>query len=160
MTALVVAVGHRDRGDDAVGHHVIARLELDPPPDCVALHLSTPLQLLDVWDRHDVVVVVDAVRGTADPSDPAERVSVVEGTTLGFANARQPASGSHDIGLGQTIDLAKALGRLPARLVIVGIRGDAFGVVTQMTPAVAAAVPAAERAVRDVLATPAIRRGR
>jgi hydrogenase maturation protease len=155
MSDLVVALGHPDRGDDAVAHHVVARLSDDPPSECVLTGVPTSLELLDLWNGHDLVVVVDAVVGEphlGNLGTGSDRVTVLEPTTTALGR-RRAVGGSHDVGLQQTIDLARVLGRLPQRLVVVGVRGDDFRVGAPLSPEVAAAVPAAVNAVRYVLAS-------
>ena len=53
---------------------------------------------------------------------------------------------THAFTVAQAIELARSLGRLPARLVVVGIEGRSFEAGAALGPAVAAAIePAAER---------------
>ena len=55
------------------------------------------------------------------------------------ARLPRPAS-THLIGLADALELARALGRLPPRVVVYGIEGHRFGVGDPVSPAVAAAV--------------------
>jgi hypothetical protein len=50
---------------------------------------------------------------------------------------------SHGLGVGQAVELARALDRLPRKLVVVGVEGADFGQGTDLTGAVAAIEPAA-----------------
>jgi hydrogenase maturation protease len=49
---------------------------------------------------------------------------------------------THHFSLGDTIELARALGRLPAKALFFGIEGESFSPGEPLSPAVAAAVPA------------------
>lgn len=49
----------------------------------------------------------------------------------------------HSLGIAAAITLGRALGRLPARLVVVAVEGRSFGVGIPMSPEVRAAVPGA-----------------
>jgi hydrogenase maturation protease len=49
-------------------------------------------------------------------------------------------SSTHAIGIADTIELARALGRLPSRVLVYGVEGADFGTGHGLTPAVEAAV--------------------
>jgi hydrogenase maturation protease len=147
MTALVVALGHPDRGDDAVAGLVAAHLRSDPPPGCEIRSVINPVDLLDAWAGFDPVVVVDAVDAGTQPGS----VSILREEAL--ASIRS-ASGTHDLGLADVVAMAGSLDRRPPRLAVVGIQAEQFEVGTPVSPAVAEAVPAAVAAVRDLLGRP------
>jgi hydrogenase maturation protease len=147
MTALVVALGHPDRGDDAIGGLVAEHLRADPPPDCTIAVVGNPLDLLDVWGAADPVVVVDAVTGADEPGS----ICVLEGAAL---TSVRTASGSHDLGLGDVVAMAEALRRRPARLTVVGIQGARFDIGAPVSPGVLDAVPQAAAIVRSLLGPP------
>jgi hydrogenase maturation protease len=141
--AAVVGIGTGDRGDDGVGVLVADRVrELDPAGVAVVA-VATPLDLLDVFDRYDSVVVVDAVRSAADAG--AVTVRVVHEAPL---PARPPAAGTHGLGVPEAVELARALDRLPARLVLVGVELADVTAGAGLTEAVARAV---DRAAAEVL---------
>ena len=91
-------------------------------------------------------MVVDAVQ--ADPAVPGRLHRIV----IDLADEPQvhPVS-SHGLGLGEAIGLARALGRMPGRLVIHAVEAADFGQGVGLTPAVAAAADALTSAVlRDL----------
>lgn len=147
---LVVALGDPCRADDGVGPVVardVAALRL---PGVTVVEHREPADLLDLWADREPVVVVDAVRSGAPPGT----VHAVDVTADGgvLPTGRRPsAAGTHGVGLAEVVALARALGRLPGRLVVVGVEGVSSARGGPLTPAVAAAVPEAVRAVRDVL---------
>lgn len=122
MTTLVVAVGNPDRGDDAAGWLVADLLD---GRDVVTVRRvrGDLVALLDdpAWAQAEHVVVVDATcsgrpvgtitRWTAD--------EVLDG-------AAGIGAGAHDLGLATMLGLARALARLPASLVVVGVEGADF----------------------------------
>ena len=65
MTSAAACLGHPDRGDDAVGPLVAARLRAAGARllDCN----EEPTRLIDAWDGLDLVVIVDAVNSGAEP---------------------------------------------------------------------------------------------
>jgi hydrogenase maturation protease len=140
---LVVGVGHPDRGDDAAGWLVAERLRdrLGDDAETEIAQLSADpagLLTLPAWDAAAHVVLVDAVVTGAPPGS----VEVL-GPDQPLPSPR--ASGTHDLDLVATLELARALGRLPRDLTIVGIEGVRFGVGDLPSPAV---VAAAERVAR------------
>lgn len=139
----VVGVGTRDRGDDAIGVLVADRVRAHGPAGVTVVPVATPLELLDVFDRYDSVVVVDAVRSGAEAG--VVTVRVVDDTPL---PARAPAAGTHGVGVAETVELARALDRLPARLVVVGVEVADVTTGAGLTEAVVRAV---DRAAWEVL---------
>jgi hydrogenase maturation protease len=155
MTALVVGLGNRDRGDDAVGPLVAGRvaeqLDGDLPAVKVVEH-EDPTGLLDIWADADLAVVVDALRTGEEPGTVVVLEAGAEAEPLPAAPWAGPSrGGTHALGLAASVGLARALGRLPRRLVVVGISAEDFANGTTPSPAVAAAVPRAVDAVLDVL---------
>ncbi len=134
---LVVGVGHPDRGDDAAGWLVAERLreQLGDHDEVEIVRLSADpagLLTLPAWDAAAHVVLVDAIVTGAPPGS----VEVL-GADRPLPSPR--ASGTHDLDLVATLQLARALGRLPRDLTIVGIEGARFGVGDLPSPAVVAA---------------------
>jgi hydrogenase maturation protease len=141
----IVCVGNRWRGDDAVGLEVARRLEGTLPAGVeLQEREGEPTALIDAWDGAQALWLVDAVSsgvaaGTIHRLDASER--------------ELPAdvfrTSSHHVGLAETVELARALRRLPPRTVVYGIEGGSFEVGDQLTPAVASAVESAAKAVRE-----------
>jgi hydrogenase maturation protease len=59
---------------------------------------------------------------------------------------------THHVGLAEAVELARALGRLPARTIVYGIEGKSFQVGEELAPEVAAAVEPVAKAVRKEVA--------
>ncbi len=147
---LVVGLGSVDRGDDAVGPAVARAVGALGIVGVRVVEHEDPTSLLDLWAGHDVVVVVDAVRsgrpvGTVRHLETGERRPAMPES----AWAGTGWGGTHDFGVGRMVELARALRRLPARLVIVGIEASSFDHGVPLSPAVAEAV---DRAVSEVVA--------
>lgn len=143
---LVLCVGDPFRGDDGVGRAVAAALRVAAPDVRVVEVAGDAGALLDCWDGESAVVVVDAMRA----AEPSGTVRVMD------AAARDPtaagaATSSHGLGVAEAVALGRVLGRLPERLVVVGVVGERWDVGTGLSPAVAAAVPAAVDAVLNLL---------
>lgn len=152
-SALVVGLGSPDRGDDGVGPAVAERVATLARSEVDVLVHEDPTDLVELWSGRSVAVVVDAVCSGAKGGT----VHVLE---TGAAGDRLPRStwatsgraGTHALGLATAVELARALHRLPPRLVVVGVEGVGFDHGAPLSPEVAAAIPAAVAAVVTALA--------
>jgi hydrogenase maturation protease len=80
-----------------------------------------PVQLLDECLDADIVVVVDAISSGA----AAGTIAVREVDDRPFPEWTG-TGGTHAVGLGAIVELVRVLGRLPKRLVVVGVEASAF----------------------------------
>lgn len=117
---IVVGLGNRLRGDDAIGLDVAEALEGEPGLSAVALE-GEPVGLIELWRDAEEVILVDAVAG----ADPGRVRHLAGAEALGPWQSGAPAS-SHALGLAQVLELAAALGRLPPRLEVWAIEGGSF----------------------------------
>jgi len=140
---IVIGVGNPYRRDDGVGPAVVDLLRAR---SLSGLTLATSLggtdELIDLWSGQDLVIVVDAVRSR--PAHPG-RVHRLAVPHLGGERAR--AASSHGIDLGQAVELARELGRLPERLVLYAVEAAELGHGVGLSPAVA---DAAERLADEI----------
>lgn len=140
---VVVAIGNAYRRDDGAGLAVADRLR-DHMPSGVELVSceQEPSRLIDVCEGATTALVVDAVESGAAP-----------GTLHRFDASHRPVperlfrSSTHAFGVGEAIELARALGRLPDRVIVYGIEGAAFGAGEGLSEPVAAAVEQVAAAV-------------
>jgi hydrogenase maturation protease len=142
----IVGLGNALRGDDAVGLVVVRRLrELLPAADVIE-RSGEPADLLEtLGDGVEAVVLVDAVSSGAPPGE-VHRLDASE-VALPFA----ASASTHGLGLAETIELGRALGRLPARLLVYGIEGRAFELGAPLSPEVARAAVAVAAELRQLL---------
>jgi hydrogenase maturation protease len=132
----VIGIGNPLRGDDAAGLLVARRVrELAGAEVDVRELEGEPSRLIDAWQGAATAVVADAARSGAVPGT-VMRFDATEGPLPPFVSA----TSTHALGLGDAIELARALGRLPSRLIVYAIEGARFGAGDALTPAVAAAV--------------------
>ncbi|MGE0483679.1 MAG: hydrogenase maturation protease [Gammaproteobacteria bacterium] len=142
----VIGIGNRTRGDDAAGLRVIDTLG-QAPPRGVRL-LTAPgdmLALLDLWGEADDVILVDAMAPAGAPG----RVLRLDAGNGTLATALGNFASSHAFNLAEAVELGRALGRLPARLVIYGIEGACFEHGAAPSAAVEAAVGAVGAQIRQ-----------
>ena len=149
---VVVGVGNEFRRDDAAGLEVIARLRALQPADAalslvtLAVSSGEPAGLIELWHGAGLAVVVDAVRDERLP--PGSVCQLPVDALVGGADG---AASSHGIGLGETVQLARALGRLPARLTVLAVVGRDFGLGAGLTAEVAAGVSELAERVREIV---------
>lgn len=130
LGGLIVGVGHPDRGDDAAGIHAVRRLDaghrVREVTDC-----ST---LLDMWADESDVTVIDATVSGAAPGTIITLDGLRETLPAGTTGS------THSFGLAQSVELGRALDRLPDRLTIHCIEGERFDHGQPMSPVVDRAV--------------------
>jgi hydrogenase maturation protease len=142
---VVLGVGNADRGDDGAGLAVAARLAGRVPAGVAVVACEQePTRLLDALAGASSALVVDAVVSGAEPGT-LHRFDAGDGPLP----VRVFRSSTHALGVGEAVELARALGRLPARTLVLGIEGGAFEAGSGLSAAVRAAV---ERAADVVLA--------
>ena len=146
---LIIGVGNHSRGDDAAGL-VVARLVRDRLGGADGVSVldcdGDAAGLIDLWTEASVVIVADAVRSGSEPG----RVHRIDACARSFPPALRGTS-THAFGIGDAIELARSLGRLPPRLILYGIEAASFALGTSPSPAVAsAAASVAGRIVREI----------
>jgi hydrogenase maturation protease len=98
--------------------------------------LDRPGALLPMhWRGTDSVILLDAVRSGAAPGTRhCLDASHLTGAGMGFS--------SHGFGVAEAVELARALGEMPARLLLRGIEADPFWAGISLSPAVASVMSA------------------
>lgn len=146
---VIIGVGNEFRRDDGAGPAVVGQLRgLVPPGVKLVIIDGEPTRLIEAWTGAALAVVVDAVRVFGpEPPQPGR----IHRFVVGRPGRRTPGTGrapsSHGIGLDDAIGLALALERMPGRLIVHAIEAADLTQGAGLTPAVAAAVPAAAQAV-------------
>ncbi len=142
---VVIGVGNALRRDDGAGLEVVRRLARSPPGAAIALleQEGEPLGLLEMWHRARAAVLVDAIDSGAPPGT-IRRVDASFEPISAFG--RGPSS-THAVGVGETIELARAIGRLPDRVVVYGVEGECFGAGSGLSEPVQTAVKVLAHAV-------------
>ena len=139
MTApstLVIGVGNAERGDDGIGLLIADRLAARRL-DRVETKQQTgeALSLIAAWEGHDDVVLIDAASSGATPGTVYSFDAVKEELP-----ERRFTASSHGFGLGQALELARALDRLPARCRVFAVEGEDFDHGVGLSPALTTAV--------------------
>ena len=118
---VVIGLGNRLRGDDAIGLEVARDLASLRPDLRVVEHDREPLDLIELWTGAGSALLIDAVAG----EEPG-RIHRFEASSGGGPWRRGAPASSHAFDVGQVIELASTLGRAPERLEVIGIEGWRF----------------------------------
>ena len=133
-SVVLIGIGNEFRSDDGVGILLARRLrEKKMPGVVVQEHSGEGVSLIDLWNRHDSVFLMDAVSSGSLPGT----VTRLDLGMEGIPHALKPFS-THAFGVGEGIGLARNLDRLPARLIMYGIEGRTFTAGTLLSPDVSA----------------------
>jgi hydrogenase maturation protease len=138
---VVIGVGNDYRGDDAAGLVAVRRLR-ERLGDRVVCRQENGegTALIEAWKDADAVMLVDAAHSGTSPG-MLHRFDV--------AARSLPATllccSTHAFGVTEAIELARALGQLPARFIVYGIEGKNFAAGSELS---AEAESAVEKAVR------------
>ena len=139
---MIIGIGNEDRGDDGIGARVVRRIaELRPDLETRILR-ADGLSLLDAWTGAETVVLVDAVQA-GGRAGSVVRFDATEHSVPYAAHAS-----THGLGVAEAIELGRSLGKLPQRLVFIGVEGSHFDLGSPPSPPVADSV---EEAIRRVL---------
>ncbi len=149
-----------DWGDDALAWEVIAqlRLQVGERPDLELFAVHGIEQILGLLDARGTLIIIDAVLSGA-PAGTIHRFDWPD------RRLRPRRGGStHGLDAGTVLDLAAALGVLPARVVVFGLEaqcGEApRAECSQLSGPVRAAVPELVRRIaREVASAPALVKG-
>lgn len=144
---VVIGLGNPYRRDDGVGPYVVRRLrERALPGVLMATTLGETTELMQLWEGAELAIVVDAVQ--ASPAHPGRvhRLTVVD-------PPGERSRAAHGLDLGDAVELARVLGRMPARLVLYAVEVAEVGYGQELSPTVAgAAVRLADEIAVEVCA--------
>ena len=134
----MLGIGNAWQGDDGAGLQA-ARLLRERVPEGVEVREleGEPVALVDAMEGAEEVVLIDAV-SSGSPPGMIHRIDAAEGPMP----ATLSAASTHTLGVGEAIELGRALGRLPRRVVLYGIEAESIAAGEELTPTVAQAVEA------------------
>jgi hydrogenase maturation protease len=143
MKARVIACGNPLMGNDGAGPSVLSLLAREHPGVDAVDGGNGGLGLIPLMEGYDRIVIVDATSGIGRMGEirvfrhiPADGI---------------PSLSLHELGIGEALALARALGIAP-EVIVVGIEGGNIpGFSGEMKPEVRAAIPEACRIVLEEL---------
>jgi hydrogenase maturation protease len=131
---IVIGIGNRYRRDDGFGPAVATLLNGSLPGVEVVETDGEATRLLELWAGAKLAIVADAVRVEGATPGRIHRLD-----TSDIAGAVPGAAHSHAVHLGDVVELARALDRLPERLLIFAVEVTDTGYGLGLSAAVAGA---------------------
>lgn len=134
---LILGIGNPLRGDDGAGRLLAERLGSACPPgafECRTLD-GEVASILEAWTGRRLAIVVDAAASGAPPGT-IRRFDA----TAGPLPAIFETVSTHGFGLPEAIELGRALGRLPGRLIVYAVEGGAYGTGEKISPEIERAI--------------------
>ena len=149
---LVAGVGNRLRGDDSFGPRVIDLLSDCILPENVMLwDLGTAgLTVASDLSEYDFIIFLDAIEGGGEPGTLYKREITVEEVSVEGVTDLITLS-LHEAGLEGLLKLAKALGTLPPRSIIIGCEPKSVELGLELSEEVEAAAKKAVSIVMEIL---------
>ncbi len=133
---LVIGVGNPHRRDDSVGL-VIAREISERAPEDVRVYENhgEVATLIELLGNADTVILVDAVRSSADAGHLFRFDAIQEEIPVDSFRCS-----THAFSIPEAIGFARALGQLPRRVIVYGVEGKDFNMGEGLSPEVETAV--------------------
>ena len=144
---LIVGCGNPDAGDDSAGVEIVRRLSALGDCGCDLRAETAPgVELLDIFPLADVILFVDAVSSGGAPG-------TLHLTSLPCKELQPKALASlssHGWSLGETLELARALGRNIPRLFLLGIEAGTIAQGAPHSPGVEQAIALVVEKISDL----------
>ena len=156
MRVLVAGMGNELRGDDGFGvavMHLLADRDLGADVTVKEFGMAGIHLVQELLTRYDALLIVDAVRRGSEPGTlHLLEPEVIDIADLPDDTRRDFLADLHWADPGRVLILAKALGILPARVLILGCQPeDVEDLSLVLTPAVQDTLPRALVAIDDAL---------
>lgn len=140
---LIIGIGNRYRGDDALG--CLMADDLKGLANCdVIEHDGEPASLIDVWQGRARVIMIDAVSSGA----PAGTIHRIDLQTQALPDKFRSYS-THAFGIAEAVELARVLGKLPPSIVFYGVEGESFAADTNLSQTLRNSLEVLKRAIAD-----------
>ena len=146
---LLLGIGNILRSDDGVGVRVIERMRDKVASDTVEVFDggTAGLDLLSVIDGRQTVLVVDAVDGNQAPG------TIYRFTPDDVDNESLRLDSLHQLGLLETIQMCRLVGRGPGEVVIIGVQPEVVVWGMELSDVVEGQLPAVISQVKKEIET-------
>ncbi len=142
---MVIGLGNEFRGDDGVGRVVARRLRAAALPGVAVCEESGEgAALMETWKGVAAVILVDAVQAGDTPGT----IHRLDASCVPVPR-RFFYYSTHAFSVAEAIELGRALGKLPPRVILYGIEGKDFAAGETLSPEVASAVDEVLGRVRE-----------
>jgi hydrogenase maturation protease len=137
FSILILGVGNILLGDEGVGVRVVEAMRDIKLPDNVELvdGGTGAFDLLDIVADRKKVIIIDAVRGGGEPG------AIYRFTPDDIEKQQQCLTSVHQVGLLNTLEMAKMAGYPPQSVIVCGIEPKRMDWGLELSPEVAAMVP-------------------
>ena len=123
MNTVIVGVGNEFQGDDGIGRHIARNLKSKQLESITIKEESgEATSLMEAWTGADQVIIIDAMVSGKTPGT----VSRFDATDSPLPKDVFPHFSSHTFSVAESIELARALNRLPQEVIVYGIEGKNF----------------------------------
>jgi hydrogenase maturation protease len=132
LKPLIIGIGNRYRGDDALGRAVALELRAVVGEWAEVIeHDGEPASLLESWEGRSRVILIDAVR-SGSPSGAIHHIDL----RAGALPPEFGACSTHAFGVAEAVELGRALGKLPPEIDFFGVEAESFDAGATLTIAV------------------------
>jgi len=133
---LIIGIGNPYRGDDALGCLIARELSAKALQGMTCIeHDGEPASLINAWQNAEQVILIDAVSSGAEPG----HIFHFDLTKQAWPEQFNLYS-THAFGIPQAVELARVLGRLPAKIDFIGVEGQCFAAGESLTDEVKKAI--------------------
>lgn len=118
---VVIGIGNRFRGDDAIGLMAADRLASSLSHLEIRQSNGEALALMELWEDADHVILIDAAENRGSPG----QVSRLDASKSPIQSVEFHTS-THAFSVAEAIEMARSLDRLPAVVTVFAIEGKQF----------------------------------
>jgi hydrogenase maturation protease len=144
MKTLVVGLGNPILCDDGIGNRVAQELAARVHfPDVTIIETSgSGLHFIDILTGYDRAIIIDAIMGGKSRRGKNRPGQIVK-LSIEQINTTIHSTSSHDISLGEVLELGKRMGaKMPDKIILFGIEVTNIDTFSETcTPEVEAAIP-------------------
>jgi len=147
MNGMVIGIGNRYRGDDAIGPLIIERLLSKMFPNIsISESDGEPTGLISLFQGCDWCIIIDAIIPNIERNISSGMVVLLD-LLMEENNQCTELCSTHAGGVFEAIGIARVLGYLPKRVFLVGVVGSSFRSGDQLSQSVQSAI---EQALEEV----------
>ena len=133
---IIIGIGNEFRGDDAAGLVIARRLRSAVGESALILeHNGEGASLMEVWRGYDMVILLDAVKTSAEPG----QIFTFDASSESLPTKLFHYS-THAFSIAEAVEMARALSRLPERVFVYGVQGKSFDAGASLSDEVESAV--------------------
>ena len=134
---LVLGIGNILLSDEGIGIHIINELQNMPLPDDIEVidGGTAGADLLDILAERRKVIIIDAIQTDSPPG------TVLKFTLDDIMPSENNAISMHDLGIPETLHMAKMIGFAPKETVFFGIKPQNLGCGLDLSEALQKQIP-------------------